>query len=335
MRAALREAAKGLGRTSPNPAVGAVLVRGNKIISCGHHRGAGKPHAEVECLEKVSARDPARSTMYVTLEPCSTRGRTGACTERIIESGIKTVVVGAIDPNPLHNGRGIDAVRNAGIKVRVGVLAEECAAINEAFNKWIVTQTPFVIAKCGMSLDGRLTSRESRTITNAASRRDARKLRAEVDAIIVGAETIRADDPQLNVRGIRGARQPLIVVLTRSGKLPKSARICRQRNVVYRDKSLEDVLVDLGAKQITSVLIEGGGDVLGQALDERLIDKVQIYLGPIFTGGPIVAFAGNGAGNSSEALKLERVTYRKIDNDLCMIAYTRRETSRDSASSIT
>jgi diaminohydroxyphosphoribosylaminopyrimidine deaminase/5-amino-6-(5-phosphoribosylamino)uracil reductase len=324
MREALREARKGVGHTSPNPAVGAVLVANGKIISRGHHRGPGQPHAEVECIAKVSARERARSTMYVTLEPCSTSGRTGPCTNAIIESGIRIVVVGAIDPNPRHNGRGIDTLRRAGIDVRDGVIADECTALNEAFKKWIVTQKPFVIAKCGMSVDGRLTKPpgESRFITSAASRHEARKLRAEVDAIIVGAETIRADDPQLNVRGVRGARQPLIVVLTHSGKLPKNAKIFRERTLIYRNKSLEDVLVDLGRKEITSVLIEGGGDVLGQALDARLIDKVQIYLGPIFTGGDVVAFAGTGAADSQGATKLHRVTYRKIDNDICMIGYT-------------
>ena len=263
--------------------------------------------------------------MYVTLEPCSTAGRTGACTKKIIAAGIKTVVVGAIDPNPRHNGRGITDLRDAGIEVRSGVLAEECTALNEAFNKWIVTGRPFVIAKCGMSLDGRLTRppTEPRWITSASARRHARALRAQVDAILVGAETIRADDPQLNVRDLRGAPQPLIVVLTRSGRVPKFSRIFRERALVYRRKSLEAVLVDLGRRNITSVLIEGGGELLGQALDARLIDKVQIYLGSILTGGPVIAFAGRGAGATSEALHLARVSYEKIDNDICVSGYPR------------
>lgn len=263
--------------------------------------------------------------MYVTLEPCSTAGRTGACTKKIIAAGIKTVVVGAIDPNPRHNGRGIIELQNAGIEVRSGILGEQCTALNEAFNKWIVTGRPFVIAKCGMSLDGRLTRPpgEPRWITSAAARKHARALRAQVDAIVVGAETIRADDPQLNVRDLRGASQPLIVVLTRSGKLPKFSRIFRERTLIYRRKSLEAILVDLGRRNITSVLIEGGGDVLGQALDGRLIDKVQIYLGPILTGGPVIAFPGHGAGATSEALHLARVSYEKIDNDICVSGYPR------------
>jgi diaminohydroxyphosphoribosylaminopyrimidine deaminase/5-amino-6-(5-phosphoribosylamino)uracil reductase len=313
---ALREAAKGVGHTSPNPAVGALLVRDKEVIGRGHHRGSGLPHAEAECLASVSARDRARSTMYITLEPCSTAGRTGACTKRIIAGGIKSVVIGAIDPNPRHNGRGIAALKNAGIEVRVGVLAGECAALNESFNKWIVTGRPFVIAKCGMTLDGRLTRPpgESQWITSTASRRHARDLRAQVDAILVGAETVRQDDPRLTARVARGAREPLIVVVTRS-------RIFRQRTLIYRRKSLASVLVDLGRKNITSVLIEGGGDILGQALDARLIDKVQIYLGPIFSGGPLIAFPGRGASSTQNAVKLEGIAYRKIDNDICIVGY--------------
>lgn len=327
IRAALREAKKSLGRTSPNPAVGAVLVDRNKIVARGHHRGAGHAHAEVDCIAKVPARVLARSTMYVTLEPCSTAGRTGACTKKIIAAGIKTVVVGMIDPNPRHNGRGIALLRKAGIEVRVGARADECAELNEAFSKWIVTRRPFVIAKCGMSLDGRLTRPpgESRWITSESARRHARSLRAEVDAVLVGAETIRADNPQLTVRDGGATRQPWRVILTRSGTLPKNARVFfdrfHERTLVYRKKTLDEVLVDLGCKEITSVLIEGGGDILGQALDARLIDKVQIYLGPIFTGGAVIAFPGEGASNTQNALHLERVTYTKIDNDICVSGY--------------
>src|SRR4030095_16395308 len=157
MRAALNEARKGLGQTSPNPAVGAVLVIDDRIVAKGHHREAGHDHAEVECLRNFAAPVPAQATLYVTLEPCSTEGRTGPCTNAILQAGVKNVVVGAIDINPRHSGKGIVQLRNAGVRVRDDVLADECAQINEAFNKWIVTGRPFVIAKCGMSLDGRLT----------------------------------------------------------------------------------------------------------------------------------------------------------------------------------
>jgi diaminohydroxyphosphoribosylaminopyrimidine deaminase/5-amino-6-(5-phosphoribosylamino)uracil reductase len=327
MRAALAEAKKALGRTSPNPAVGAVLVIDNRIVSKGHHREAGRAHAEIECLRDFGASIPAQATLYVTLEPCSTAGRTAPCTDAIIRAGLQKVVIGATDPNPRHFGRGIVKLRSAGVRVRDGILAEECARLNEAFNKWIVTRQPFVIAKCGMSLDGRLTrpAGESRWITGRDARRDAHRLRAGVDAVLVGAETVRADNPRLTVRGVRGARQPWRIVLTRSGKLPHQAHLLSDkfaaRTLMYKRKSLRSVLKDLGKRGITSVLIEGGGEILGEALDKRLIDKVQIYLGPILIGGPVVAFPGEGAGRTAEALRLRDVRYRRIGESIRITAY--------------
>jgi diaminohydroxyphosphoribosylaminopyrimidine deaminase / 5-amino-6-(5-phosphoribosylamino)uracil reductase len=327
MRAALREASRGLGLTSPNPAVGAVLVHGGKIIAKGHHRKAGLPHAEIECLRNLKKAVPKNATLYVTLEPCSTTGRTGPCTNAIIEAGVRRLVIGATDPNPLHAGRGIALLQKAGLEARTGILEDECCALNEAYNKWITTQRPFVIAKCGMSLDGRLSRPpgETRWITSAASRRHARQLRARVDAILIGAETLRADNPRLTVRGARGAKQPWRVVLSRSGSLPQRAHLFTDRfadrTTVCGDKNLETVLRELGEKEITSVLIEGGGEILGQALDQRLVDKVQLYLGPVFTGGPIIAFAGAGRANTGEAPKLKDVRYERIGQDICVIGY--------------
>jgi diaminohydroxyphosphoribosylaminopyrimidine deaminase/5-amino-6-(5-phosphoribosylamino)uracil reductase len=328
MRAALNEAKKALGQTSPNPAVGAVLVIDNRIVAKGHHRGVGRHHAEVECLRDFAATVPTSATLYVTLEPCSTKGRTGPCTDVIIQAGIRSVVVGAIDMNPRHSGRGIVRLRKAGVKVREGVLADDCAQINEAFNKWIVTGHPFVIAKCGTSLDGRLTrpAGESRWITAGNARRHAHQLRAQVDAILVGAETVRADNPRLTVRGVCRARQPWRIVMTRSGRLSRRAHLFSDRfgsrTLVYQGKSLATVLQNLGKRGVISVLIEGGGDVLGQALDARLIDKVQLYLGPILTGGPVIAFPGLGAKNAANALRLRRVSYRQIGQNVCITAYT-------------
>ena len=327
MRAALREARRGLGLTSPNPAVGAVLVIGGKIVARGHHRRAGAPHAEVECLSGFGHAVPKNATLYVTLEPCSTTGRTGPCTNAIIEAGVKQLVIGGPDPNPKHAGRGIDQLRQAGVDVRVGILSDECRALNESYNKWIQTGVPFVIAKCGMSLDGRLTAppSESRWLTSALSRRHAHELRAQVDAILIGAETIRSDDPRLTLRGKRDATQPWRVVLSRSGKLPRQARVFTDRfaarTLVYDKTKLDELLRDLGRKQITSVLIEGGGDILGQALDLRLIDKIQIYVAPLLTGGPTIAFAGNGAGSTTAAMRLNRISYEKIGGDVCVIGY--------------
>jgi diaminohydroxyphosphoribosylaminopyrimidine deaminase/5-amino-6-(5-phosphoribosylamino)uracil reductase len=327
MHVALQEARKSLGRTSPNPAVGAVLVIQNQIVARGHHRRAGLPHAEVECLRNFGKAIPKDAVLYVTLEPCSTVGRTPACTYEIIKSGLRTVVIGVTDVNPLHSGRGMELLRNAGIEVRTNVLGAECTALNEAFNKWIVTAEPFVIAKCGMSLDGRLVRApsESRWITSMATRRHAHKLRAQVDAILVGAETVRMDNPRLTVRGASDPAQPLRVVVTRSGKLPRGARIFTDRfadkTLVYRGKSLRYVLRDLGKKNVNSVLIEGGGNILGQALDGRHIDKVHVYLGPMVTGGPVIAFAGRGTNLSRHAAYLERIQYERLGRDLFISGY--------------
>ena len=327
METALKEARRGLGLTSPNPAVGAVLTIGGRVVARGFHRRAGGPHAEVECLTRFGRPLPKTATMYVTLEPCSTGGRTGACTTALIEAGLKRLVVGTIDPNPKHAGRGIEALRKAGVEVEVGMLADECATLNESYNKWITTGLPFVIAKCGMSLDGRLTAPpgESQWLTSPASRRHSQRLRAQVDAILVGAETIRADNPRLTVRGSRDAKQPWRIVLSRSGKLPRSARIFAdrfsERTLVYRQVTMGTLLRELGSREITSVLIEGGGEVLGQALDERVVDRAQIYLAPRLTGGPTPAFAGSGAAATLEALRLRNVGYEKIGADLCITGY--------------
>lgn len=327
MRAALCEAQKGLGQTSPNPAVGAVLVQRQQIVARGYHRAAGRPHAEVECLRAFGRKVPADAIFYVTLEPCSTTGRTPPCTDALIASGLKRVVVGATDPNPAHAGRGIQLLRDAGIDVVEGVLAPECTQLNEAFNKWIRTRQPFVIAKCGMTLDGRLSRRrdEERWITSATSRKHANHFRAQVDAILIGAETLRIDNPRLTARGVLGARQPWRVVVSRSGRLPRDARLFTdryaRRTLIYRNERLEDVLKSLGKREITSVLIEGGGDILGHALDERLVDKVHIYLAPLFTAGPTVAFAARGAGSTQEALRLRNPIYKRIGGDVLLRAH--------------
>lgn len=327
MRAALAEARRGVGMVSPNPAVGAVLVHRGHEIGVGYHRARGLPHAEVECLTNVPPEVLRAATLYVTLEPCSTTGRTPPCTDAIIRAGIRRVVIGAIDPNPKHGGRGVSKLRAAGVNVTTGLLAEECTRLNKAFNKWIVTGRPYVIAKCGMSLDGRLTKspQEGRWLTSPAARRHALGLRAAVDAILIGAETLRQDNPHLTNREGTSGRQPWRVVLTRSGKLPRRARLFRDRfadrTLVYRRWSLGRVLQDLGRREVISVLIEGGGNVLGQAFDARLVDKVQFYLAPIFTGGPVFAVAGLGGATTVEGAKLRGTQYERIGADLVMSGY--------------
>lgn len=327
MRVALAEARKGLGAVSPNPAVGAVLVREGRVVASGYHRARGLPHAEIECLSTAPAGSLGTATLYVTLEPCSTIGRTPPCTDAIVRAGVRRVVVGAHDPNPAHRGRGIRELAAAGIEVTSGVLVNECSCLNEAFNKWIVTGQPFVIAKCGMSLDGRLTRppNEGRWMTSPAARRHAMQLRAQVDAILIGAQTLREDNPRLTTRGIRGARQPWRVVLTRSGRLPRNSHLLSDRfagrTLVFRRKSLTRVLTELGRREITSVLIEGGGETLGQAFDERLVDKVQFYVAPLITGGPVLAVAGKGIAATRAAAHLEEVRFENIGSDLVVTGY--------------
>jgi diaminohydroxyphosphoribosylaminopyrimidine deaminase/5-amino-6-(5-phosphoribosylamino)uracil reductase len=201
----------------------------------------------------------------------------------------------------------------------------ECRALNAAFNHWIVTKMPLVIAKAGMSLDGRLTRPpgEGQWLTNAAARADAHRLRSQVDAILIGAETLRADNPRLTVRGVRGARQPWRIVLTRSGRLPKAAHLFtdefRERTLVYRGKSLRAVLRDLGRRQITSVLLEGGGKILGEAFDRQLVQQVYFYVAPLLCGGPVVAIGGLGAGSTAESAQIRHATYKRLGDNLRLI----------------
>ncbi|HEU4678143.1 MAG TPA: bifunctional diaminohydroxyphosphoribosylaminopyrimidine deaminase/5-amino-6-(5-phosphoribosylamino)uracil reductase RibD [Terrimicrobiaceae bacterium] len=324
MREAMREACKGLGRTHPNPAVGAVIVSKGRIIARGWHRGAGLPHAEIEALRR--ARGAARgSTLYVTLEPCSTQGRTPPCTEAIRQAGIARVVYGATDPNPKHAGRATGIFSDYGIEVCLEVLGAECAALNPEWNKWIATGMPYVIAKAAMTLDGRINSPpDSRWISSKASRRDAMKLRRRVDAILVGGGTIRADDPQLTVRGISFVVQPLRVVWTRSGRLPREARIFndeyRDRTMVFRGRSLRSALRELGRQGVLSVLIEGGARLLGEAFDRSLVDEVCFYLSPMLSGGPVPSVGGRGAGDLAGAVRLDHSTFQLIGSDVKLSA---------------
>lgn len=321
MRLAIREAKRGFGRTSPNPMVGAIIVKNGRILAKGWHRMAGKPHAEIEAIRALkNPRDAKGATIYITLEPCCTHGRTPPCTEAIIASGFARVVFGATDPNPAHAGRALAILQKAGIATTHGILAAECAALNEAFNHWVTTGYPLVIAKAGLSLDGRLTRPpgEGQWLTSEASRRDAMRLRASVDAILIGAETLRADNPRLTLRGTRG-KQPLRVVLTRSGKLPKAAHLFtdehRDRTIVFRSKTLRTVLRDLAKRGCTSVLIEGGGKLLGDAFDARLVNRAVFYLAPLLCGGPTV-IAGKGAAASSTAPRIIHPQFRRVGPDV-------------------
>jgi diaminohydroxyphosphoribosylaminopyrimidine deaminase/5-amino-6-(5-phosphoribosylamino)uracil reductase len=282
---------------------------------------AGQPHAEIEAIRALKNPALARgATLYVTLEPCSTHGRTPPCTAAIAEHGFARVVFGATDPNPAHAGRAKKILRDAGIKVTTGVLSDECTSLNVEWNHWIRTGRPYVIAKCGMSLDGRISSHpESRWITSPASRDDAMQLRARVDAILVGGGTVRADDPQLTVR-IPGKRQPWRVVVTHGGKLPRAAKLFtdtfRDRTIIFERLPLRDVLAALGQMNVTGVLIEGGGRTLGEAFDEGLVNRAVFYVAPQFLGGPTPAIAGNGAANPGLGWALKNPSFERIAEDL-------------------
>ncbi len=322
MRSALAEAERGLGLTSPNPAVGAVIVKGGRVLARGFHHAAGQPHAEIEALRALKNAGQARdATLYVTLEPCSTQGRTPPCSEAILSHGFARVVYGATDPNPSHAGRVDRILKKASIAVTRGVLETECAALNTAWNHWIVTGRPYVIAKCGMSLDGRIGSHpESRWITSAAARGDAMELRAQVDAILVGGETVRTDNPQLTVRPAGRSRQPWRVVWTRSGRLPRDAQLFtddhQDRTLVFEGRSLRDTLTALGRLEITSVLIEGGGRTLGEAFDSKLVNRAVFYVAPEFLGGNTPAVGGLGVPDGESSIRLGNTIYRRIGRDL-------------------
>lgn len=319
MRLAISEAKKGVGWTSPNPAVGAVVVKGGQVLATGYHQAAGRPHAEVEALRTTT--DARGATLYVTLEPCSTHGRTPPCTGAIVAAGIARVVVGTVDPNPKHAGRGLSILRKAGIEVTRGVLETPCRELNLAFNKWIATGMPWVIAKAALTLDGRLTlpPGAGRWLSGAAARRDAHAQRAEVDAILIGAGTLREDNPRLTVRGLgRKARQPWRVILAGGRVLPPHAHVFtdrhRDRTLVFRGRTLSEVLAELGQRQITSVLVEGGGVVLGSAFDEQVVDQVQFYLCPLMGAGPI----GATGGKRFNIARLQHVAYTRLGPDVLL-----------------
>jgi diaminohydroxyphosphoribosylaminopyrimidine deaminase/5-amino-6-(5-phosphoribosylamino)uracil reductase len=327
MRAALNEAQRGVGFTSPNPAVGAVIVRDGEIVGRGWHRRAGQPHAEIEAIRSLADASLARgATIYVTLEPCSTQGRTPPCTGAIIDAGFSRVVVGGVDPNPHHGGAGLELLRSRGIEVRDGVLGEECTELNCAFNKWIVTRMPWVIAKAGMSLDGRITRPpgEGQWLTSEQSRADAMRLRARADAILVGANTLRHDNPRLNIRGLPEFAekvQPWRVVMTGGqNSLPRDAHLFtdenRDRTVIFAGKPLLEVLQELGERQVTCVLIEGGMRVLGDAFDQQVVDEMQFYVAPMICGGPSLAVGGHGVAGTGAAPQVLNPRYERIGDDV-------------------
>jgi diaminohydroxyphosphoribosylaminopyrimidine deaminase/5-amino-6-(5-phosphoribosylamino)uracil reductase len=321
LRRALELAQLGSGLTLPNPRVGAVLVRGNKIIGEGYHQRAGTPHAEVHAVADAKKRghSVAGATLYVTLEPCSTHGRTPPCTGLILREKIARAVFAATDPNPAHAGAAARLLRSAGVKVSSGLLAEEATALNRDFNWWIVHRRPWVVAKIALSLDGRIVTPpgDDRWLTSSAARTTAHELRWESDAILVGAETVRKDNPRLTVRlpDRSGKVQPWRVVVTRSGKLPRKSHLFsdrhRNRTLVFQKQPLDQVIAALGALDVAHLLIEGGGEIITAALRAGLVNEVAFFIAPLVMG------TLSRALNELDApLHLREVSYQQVGPDI-------------------
>jgi diaminohydroxyphosphoribosylaminopyrimidine deaminase/5-amino-6-(5-phosphoribosylamino)uracil reductase len=360
MALALRLAAKGRGLTSPNPMVGAVVVAKGRVIGRGYHRHVGGPHAEVEAIRAAGWR-AVGATLYVSLEPCSHHHkRTPPCVPFVLQSGVRRVVIAMRDPNPRVRGRGIKALKAAGMKVEVGCLGDEAMRLNEAYCHWQRTRRPFVIVKAGMTLDGKIaTSRgESQWITGEAARRDAQRLRSQVDAVLVGIGTVQADDPQLTVRRAGHRRQPLRIVLDSRARIATTAKILTaslragtvlvvtDRAPKARVKTLRSLGVNvlmlpsragrvpldallriLGRLAVTSILIEGGSEINASVVGERLVNRVVLYVAPKLMGGQDAkgVIGGRGPARLGQVLALEDMTLRRVGPDVRIEGLIRKE----------
>ena len=353
MRLALRLALRGAGRTSPNPMVGAVLVRSGRVIATGYHKQAGGDHAEIVALRR--AGDRARgATLYINLEPCNHQGLTPPCTLSLIRSGVKRVVAGMLDPNPLVSGRGKRRLTQAGIQVRVGLLEAECQRLNEAFKKYITRRTPFVILKLAATLDGKIATStgESKWITETASRRYVHHVRNQVDAVVVGVGTVLADDPQLTCR-LPAGRDPRRVVLDGHLRIPLTARLLHQPepektivvtgsqapmkkvktilgfgNQVWTFPLRKDgipfgaLLKRLGAMGLLSVMIEGGAITARRALKEKAVDKILFFYAPKIIGGDGRAMIeALGIKKMSHCRTIKNMAIQRFERDFLVSGY--------------
>ncbi len=350
MEIAILEAKKGEGRTSPNPCVGAVIVKNGRIISKGYHKKSGTPHAEVNAIR--NAEEPlAGSTIYVTLEPCNHTGKTPPCTEMILKNGISRVVVGMTDPNPLVNGSGVAFLMENGLEVITGVLVDECEEIIRPFIKYITMGIPWMIMKGGISLDGKINYIKGKSgwITGKESVLEVHKIRDKVDAILVGGETVRIDNPALTTRnhGVKG-KDPIRVIVDTRLHLPLSSNVFHIESeapawvfcstaasvekisalrklgvevVAVEENSdgvdLEQVLKALGKAGVCSVLVEGGSRLHGSFLKEGLFDSACLFYAPLFAGDngvPLVT--GYSSKDSSSAARLVDVSYKRLGDDM-------------------
>ena len=363
LRMACRLARKAAGRTSPNPMVGAVLVRAGKVVGSGYHRAAGGDHAEIVALRHAGVRAKG-STLYINLEPCSHHGRTPPCADALIDAGINEVIAGMGDPNPLVAGRGFRKLRRAGIKVRVGLCEAECRTLLEAFAKFITRRLPFVTLKLAATMDGKIATvtGDSRWISDEDSRALVHRWRDEVDAIVVGAGTVRADDPQLNCR-IPGGRNPYRVVLDGRLRIPLGSRLLSHQDAhktiiattaqaptaksraiealgaqVWRLPARHDqvawlpLLRKLAGIGVVSVMIEGGASIAASALKGKVVDKIAFFYAPKIVGGDgrgmIDALA---IAKMSRAIRLQRLDMRRSGGDILITGYLDRAAGERSA----
>ncbi|MDA7494131.1 bifunctional diaminohydroxyphosphoribosylaminopyrimidine deaminase/5-amino-6-(5-phosphoribosylamino)uracil reductase RibD [Akkermansiaceae bacterium] len=327
IRIALGEGRKGIGLTAPNPPVGAVVVKDGVEIARGWHHKVGSPHAEKDALSKLKEDEVRGATVYVTLEPCSTHGCTGACTEALISAGVSKVVYGACDPNPSHSGEADKILEAAGIRVVTGILEEECQDLIRGFSTVQTLGRPWLIAKTAMSLDGRITRRkgEGQWLSGTEAREEVQELRSEADAILTSGETVRRDDPALTLRGAgisSEKTQPWRVVMTQQGFDKKDFQIFedewKERTLIFKNQNKYDVLHTLAEQHgVNTVLLEIGGSLLGSFLDEGLVDEWVIYLTPLVTGGPSVAVGGQGSETLEARLNLKNVRIHQVGRDIC------------------
>lgn len=359
MKLALGLASKGKGLTSPNPMVGAVIVKNKKIIGKGFHSKSGFSHAEIIALE--SAKEKANgSTLFINLEPCVHFGKTPPCCDEVIKSGIKKVVIGMKDPNPLVNGKGINKLRRRGIEVEVGIMEKEARELNEAFIKSIKTKMPFVIMKSAMSLDGRIATKSgnSKWITGEESRRFVQKLRAEVDGIMVGIGTVLKDDPRLTLRTEKTERNfPAKIVVDSSLKIPITAKLFSSKpevkviiattNKASRRKieslrktgveviqteadkgkvNLKKLMKELYKKGIISILLEGGSELNASAIKKGIVDKVFCFYAPILLGGKDAKgfIGGEGVDRIQDAKKIDVREVKRVGKDVLVVGYIRK-----------
>jgi len=353
MDLAFKLSLKGKGRTSPNPIVGALVVKNGRIIGRGYHEKAGLPHAEAMALDDAGVKAKG-ANLYVTLEPCTHFGRTPPCTDKIIKSGVKKVIVGMVDPNPLNNGKGIEMLKAQKIKVEVGLLEDKLRKSNEFFIKYITQKIPFVTVKVGESLDGKIATRtcDSKWITSDRSRAYAHRLRSSYDAIMVGVNTILRDNPKLDAWFSKKqpikiivdsqlsihqeanifSRKSSVIIVTlpvKSGQETENREILAQKAKILEVKekdgqiNLKDMMKKLAQLEITNVLVEGGGTLIGGLFDEGLVDKVLFFVSPKIIGGKeaISSVMGRGIARIDKAVKLKGVGLKKIGEDFLFEGY--------------